>query len=82
MAIDVDAVKRRIQERAEGVTREGERVVIKLGPRSDVPAWECWVEWTGRDESAEATGNVGRLEDLENHVMLQITATRHDEETP
>jgi hypothetical protein len=79
MAIDLDAVKRRIHERAEKVKREGERVVVTLAPR-DV-AWECWVEWSGPDGLAEATGYAGSLQDLENHVMLQITATRREEET-
>ena len=49
MAIDLDAVKRRIHQHAEGVKREGESVVIKLAPRNDVPAWECWVEWIRPD---------------------------------
>lgn len=75
MNIDLDQVRQRIEARAREAAGEGETVaVVRLSPRSDVPAWGCEVEWIRRDGIRESMGYAGPLSELENSMMAQIRA--------
>jgi hypothetical protein len=74
--IDLDQLRLRIEERPRAVAAQDERLAgVRLFPRSDVPAWQCEIEWARLDGLTRAsTGWSGPLDALENAVMIQLRA--------
>lgn len=74
--IDLEALRARLQQRAECAARKGEIASVTVGPASDLPAWRCEVCWTRKDGISEWTGYAGSLDDLESNVSILIAVRR------
>lgn len=74
IVMDLDQIRQRLEERAKEVARDGETIRVIVGTATDVPAWSAEVTWIGHDAIREWTGYKGRLEDLEQHVTMMISA--------
>lgn len=71
--MDIEEVRKRLQRLADDAAYDGETATVMLAAASDVPAWQAEVTWGNARREREWTGFKGRLEDLEPHLIIQIS---------
>lgn len=74
--MDIEEVRKRLHRLAQDAAYDGETATVTLTAASDVPAWRAEVTWTNARRVCEWTGFKGWPEDLEPHLLIQISTRR------